>query len=343
MTEEATYRQAGVDIEAGDRAVELMKKAVASTKRPEVIGGIGGFGGLFSLPSGYSEPVLVGATDGVGTKLKIAQALDKHDTVGVDLVAMCANDVLVQGAEPLFFLDYLATGKLEPEKAAEVVAGVAEGCRLAGCALLGGETAEMPGCYSPGEYDLAGFAVGIVEKSKLLDGSSLVTGDVLIGIASSGLHSNGYSLVRYLIEKSGASLEDDFGGLSLGEELIKPTKIYVKALLPLVRRGLVKGMAHITGGGITNNLPRILPEGISASIKLGSWKVPPIFHYVRETGNISCDEMRSTFNMGIGMILAVAAEDASTVRNELEAADERPYLIGELEEGERRVRYLERS
>lgn len=343
MSDEATYRQAGVNIEAGNRAVELMRNAVASTMRPEVIGGFGGFGGLFALPKGYDEPVLVGATDGVGTKLKIAQALECHNTVGIDLVAMCVNDILVQGAEPLFFLDYLATGKLEPEKAAEIVEGVAEGCKRAGCALLGGETAEMPGFYALGEYDLAGFAIGLVERSKVLDGSTIRPGDKLIGVASSGLHSNGYSLVRYLIDKKNLKLSDDFERRSLGEELLEPTKIYVKSLLPLVKDGLIKGMAHITGGGITNNLPRILPEGRDAAIALGSWPVLPIFEFVRELGAIPEDEMLTTFNMGVGMIVVAAPGDEAKVAAALESAGEKAYPIGEIEEAsgrsERRVLY----
>ncbi|MHB0977601.1 MAG: phosphoribosylformylglycinamidine cyclo-ligase [Candidatus Aquicultorales bacterium] len=339
MSEGATYRQAGVDIGAGDKAVELMKESIAATMRPEVIGGIGGFGGLFELPSGYRKPVLVGATDGVGTKLKVAQALDEHSSVGIDLVAMCVNDVLVQGAEPLFFLDYLATGKLEPEKAATVVSGVARGCEEAGCALLGGETAEMPGFYAPGEYDLAGFAVGVVDKESILDGSSVAPGDVLLGIPSNGLHSNGFSLVRYLVEREGIDLSDEFEqGRTLGEELLRPTAIYVKRLLPLAREGLIKAMAHITGGGITNNLPRVLPAGRGALVDPNSWEIPGVFKYLQRIGEIDDEEMLSTFNMGLGMILVVDRVSLEAVEDRL-AAYGGSQRVGVVEEGDGKVRY----
>ncbi|MDE5090740.1 MAG: phosphoribosylformylglycinamidine cyclo-ligase, partial [Trichodesmium sp. St18_bin3_1_1] len=304
------YKQAGVDVEAGHEFVNNIRNLVISTHRPEVLGGLGGFSGLFALPSGYKEPVLVSGTDGVGTKLKLANTLNCHDTVGIDLVAMCVNDVLTSGAEPLFFLDYLATGKLNQQQLTEVVAGIAEGCRLAGCALIGGETAEMPGFYLPGEYDLAGFCVGIVEKSLILDGSQVKVGDVAIGLESSGIHSNGFSLVRKIIDEYNIFLQDNLDFLeqkSLGEMLLTPTKIYVKPILAAQKSGLeIHGMAHITGGGLPENLPRCLPEKMSIDIDKSSWEIPPIFKWISEVGNVDKEVMFNTFNMGIGFVVLVS-------------------------------------
>ncbi|MDI6815981.1 MAG: phosphoribosylformylglycinamidine cyclo-ligase [Actinomycetota bacterium] len=338
-----TYKDAGVDIDAGEEVVELIKKSVRSTFRPGVLTDIGGFGGLFSLDiARYKEPVLVSGTDGVGTKLKIAQALNKHDTVGIDLVAMCVNDILVQGAEPLFFLDYFATGTLEPHQAAAVIEGIAEGCRQAGCALLGGETAEMPGFYEPGEYDLAGFAVGVVDKSDIITGEKIEKGDVILGLASSGLHSNGYSLVRKLVADGGFSLERAYwdGGRSLGEELIEPTRIYVKSIRRLMREFNIKGLAHITGGGLTNNIPRILPQTVDAELMLGSWEVAPVIEFVQREGGVALDEMLKTFNMGIGMVVVVAKGDAEKARDILTGEGEEVYVIGEIVDGKGETRYV---
>lgn len=334
------YKKAGVNIEAGYEAVIRMKRHTARTTRPGVLSELGGFGGLFQLdPEKWKEPVLVSGTDGVGTKLKIAFAMDQHDTVGIDCVAMCVNDILVQGAEPLFFLDYIGIGSLNPQTVERIVAGVAEGCVQAGCALIGGETAEMPGIYQEGEYDLAGFAVGVAEKSALIDGSRICPGDILLGIASSGLHSNGFSLVRrLLLEEKGYRLDEEIPALgkTLGEELLTPTKIYVKPLLPLIREGLIKGAAHITGGGLVENIPRMLPAGVKAEIDYGSWPIQPIFDLLRREGNLSFAEMTHTFNLGIGMVLAVA-NDEVTVRKiitALEEDGEKVYLIGRTTEGE---------
>ena len=303
------YKEAGVDVEAGRSFVNQIRKEVESTKRPEVLGGLGGFGGYFQMPSGYREPVLVSGTDGVGTKLKLAQELNQHDTIGVDLVAMCVNDILTSGAEPLFFLDYLATGKLNSQQLAEVVRGIAEGCRLSGCALLGGETAEMPGFYQLGEYDVAGFCVGVVEKSKLLDNSRVQIGDVAIALASAGVHSNGFSLVRKIVETGGYSWSDTpavLGGKSLGTELITPTQIYVKPILDFLATGAaVHSMAHITGGGLPENLPRCLSKGQSIAIKRDSWTIPPIFNWLATAGKIEPEAMFNTFNMGIGFVVIV--------------------------------------
>lgn len=336
-----TYRAAGVDIEAGERAVELMRGAVEGTRRPEVLGGLGAFGGFFALdPSRYRHPVLVAGADGVGTKLRLAIELDRHHSVGIDVVAMCVNDILVHGAEPLFFLDYLAMGRLVPEKAAEIVAGVAEGCRLAGCALLGGETAEMPGFYPGGDYDLAGFAVGVVERERLIDGSAIRQGDRLLGLASSGLHSNGFSLARkVLLEVAGYSLHSFVPALgrTLGEELLVPTRIYVKAVLPLAQAGRIRGMAHITGGGLVQNLARILPPGTKAILHRGSWPVPPIFDLIREAGNVPAQEMARTFNLGIGLVLVVAPEEAAAVKQELNGHGEKCYEVGEIVAGDGEV------
>ena len=329
-----TYKDAGVDIDAGNRFVQLIKPLVKATSRPEVLTDIGGFGGLFSLNAGkYEKPTLVASTDGVGTKLKLAFLMDKHDTVGIDLVAMCVNDIVVQGAEPLFFLDYLATGKLSPEKAVEILKGISEGCVQAGCALIGGETAEMPGMYSDGEYDLAGFTVGVVDNLKIIDGSSITVGDRLIGIASSGLQSNGYSLARKVfLDILKLPLDAIPEGLErpLGEELLTPTRIYVKAILNLLRDFQIKGMAHITGGGILENVPRVLPNHCKAVIAKESWPKPAIFELLRKGGNIDELEMYRTFNYGIGMVLVVPELEADDVMVRLSGLKERAFLIGEI-------------
>ncbi|MBX6377034.1 MAG: phosphoribosylformylglycinamidine cyclo-ligase [Clostridia bacterium] len=340
MAEGWTYRDAGVDLEAGNRAVRLMRRHVAAARRPEVLADIGAFAGAFALPKGCREPVLVAGADGVGTKLKVAFAADRHDTVGIDCVAMCVNDVLTAGAEPLFFLDYLAFGRLDAEKAARVVAGVAEGCRRAGCALLGGETAEMPGFYGPGEYDLAGFAVGVVERSRLLDGAAVRDGDVLVGLASSGLHANGYSLVRrVLLEEGRLSLDAVPTGLArpLGEELLEPTRIYVRPILSLLASVPVRAMVHVTGGGLVENLPRVLPPGLEARLRVGSWPEPPIFDLVRRLGRVDEGEMRRTFNLGVGFVCVVPAEAADRAIAHLAAQGEQAFLVGEVAPGERGV------
>lgn len=335
------YRQAGVDIDAGNETVERIKPHVARTLRPEVLTSLGGFGGGFLLDgTKYKEPLLVSGTDGVGTKLKIAFALDKHDTIGIDAVAMCVNDILVMGAEPLFFLDYLATGKLNPAVAEQIVKGVADGCEQAGCALIGGETAEMPGMYAPGEYDLAGFAVGVVERSRVIDGHGVRPGDLLIGLASSGLHSNGYSLVRkVLLADRGYALEQTLPSLErpLGEELLTPTRIYVKSVRSLLAQYTIKAMAHITGGGFLENIPRVLPAGTGVDIFKDSWPVPPIFSLLQRDGDIAEEEMFRTFNMGIGLILIVPAEEAEAVAEAATALGEKAYLIGRVTEGKGRV------
>ncbi|MDJ0690694.1 MAG: phosphoribosylformylglycinamidine cyclo-ligase [Xenococcaceae cyanobacterium MO_188.B32] len=332
------YKQAGVDIEAGRSFVERIKQDVQSTYRPEVLGGLGGFGGYFQLPSGYQEPVLVSGTDGVGTKLKIAHALNRHDTVGIDLVAMCVNDILTSSAEPLFFLDYLATGKLNPQQLAEVVRGIVEGCRQSGCTLLGGETAEMPGFYQLGEYDIAGFCVGIVEKSKLLDGSQVQVGDIAIGLASSGVHSNGFSLVRKIIETNDLSWSDRpkiLGGPTLGEALLTPTQIYVKPILEALKTDIdIHGMAHITGGGLPENLPRCLGRGKSVKVNLNSWSVLPIFQWLAEVGNVRAEAMLETFNMGIGFVVIVPPEQAEFTINWFESQKIAAYSIAKVIEGD---------
>jgi phosphoribosylformylglycinamidine cyclo-ligase len=334
------YKQAGVNIAAGNEAVERMKRHVARTVRPEVVGGLGGFGGLFAMDrEKYKEPILVSGTDGVGTKLKVAFAADKHDTVGIDCVAMCVNDIVVQGAEPLFFLDYLATGTLVPEKVEQIVAGVAEGCVQAGCALIGGETAEMPSMYHDGEYDIAGFTVGVVDKSKMIDGSTIAAGDVVIGLASSGVHSNGFSLVRKLLLDSGKygigdSVPSLGDGVTLGEALLAPTRIYVKPVLALLESVAVRGMAHITGGGFIENIPRVLPRNVNAHIRLGSWPMPPIFGLLRSEGGLTHDDCYRTFNMGIGYIIVVPADHRDEALRALSAAGETPYEIGVITEGE---------
>ena len=331
-----TYKDAGVDIDAGNKAVELMKSHVRSTLRPEVLTEIGGFGGLFALEPKYREPVLVAGTDGVGTKLKIAFLLDRHDTIGQDAVAMCVNDIVVQGAEPLFFLDYLAVGKLKPEQVAEIVSGVAAGCRQAGCALIGGETAEMPGFYPKGEYDLAGFAVGVVERSKLIDGSKIQEKDVLIGLPASGLHSNGFSLARDVFLQKAKWKPDDYiieFGKTLGEELLTPTKIYVKEILSLLEDVQVNGMAHITGGGLVENIPRILPQGLGVVVEKNAWTVPPVFQVLQKLGTIAETEMYRTFNMGIGFVLIVRPDAAAQAVTLLQKLGEDPCIMGEVVDG----------
>ncbi len=328
-----SYRDAGVDIDAGDALVDRIKPLAKRTMRPEVLGGIGGFGALFELTGKYREPVLVSGTDGVGTKLKLAFQWNKHDTVGQDLVAMSVNDILVQGAEPLFFLDYFACGKLEVDTAADVVSGIARGCELSGCALIGGETAEMPGMYPAGEYDLAGFAVGAVEKSEIIDGSKIVPGDVVLGLASSGAHSNGYSLIRKIIDLAQPDLDADFHGRPFRDVVLEPTRIYVKPMLALMRAmpGAVKGMAHITGGGITENVPRILADGLTARIDAASWTLPPLFQWLKEAGNVDAQEMYRVFNCGIGMAVIVSAADADAAQAKLAEAGETVFRIGRID------------
>lgn len=334
MSEKITYRDAGVDIEEGYRAVEKMKKHVKSTFNANVLTDIGSFGGLFQLPmQGLEEPVLVSGTDGVGTKLKIAFMADVHETVGQDLVAMCVNDVLCQGATPLFFLDYLATGRLDADKAADLVKGIADGCRLAGCALIGGETAEMPGFYADGEYDMAGFTVGVVDKKKIIDGSSIVAGDVVIGLASSGIHSNGYSLVRKLIfDVAGLALDAPLGntGKTVQEVLLEPTAIYVKPVLKAIATGCIKGAAHITGGGFIENIPRTLPKGLSVQVDRGGWQVPELFNFLQRTGNLDDEDMFNTFNMGIGFVMVVGKDHVETVRQALTEGALESFIIGEV-------------
>ncbi|TVT49101.1 MAG: phosphoribosylformylglycinamidine cyclo-ligase [Denitromonas halophila] len=327
-----TYRDAGVDIVAGDALVDRIKPLAKRTMRPEVLGSIGGFGALFELTGKYKEPVLVSGTDGVGTKLKLAFQLNKHDTVGQDLVAMSVNDILVQGAEPLFFLDYFACGKLDVDTAADVVGGIARGCELSGCALIGGETAEMPGMYPAGEYDLAGFAVGGVEKAEIITGKTIAEGDIVLGLASSGAHSNGYSLIRKVIEITQPNLDADFHGRSLRDVVMEPTRIYVKPLLALMKAhaGIVKGMAHITGGGLLENVPRVLPEGLTAELRADAWQMPPLFQWLQGAGNIEANEMYRTFNCGIGMVVVVARENAATATEHLRAAGETVFELGHI-------------
>ena len=332
-----SYRDAGVDIDAGDALVEAIKPFAKRTMREGVLGGIGGFGGLFEISKKYKEPVLVSGTDGVGTKLKLAFELNRHDTVGIDLVAMSVNDILVQGAEPLFFLDYFACGKLDVPTATAVVKGIAQGCEQSGCALLGGETAEMPGMYPDGEYDLAGFAVGAVEKSQLIDGSKIAAGDVVLGLASSGIHSNGYSLVRKIIQVAKPDLEGDFHGRKLSDVLMAPTRIYVKPLLALMQSMEVKGMVHITGGGLVENIPRVLADNLTAVLDAKSWTMPPLFQWLQQHGGVADAEMHRVFNCGIGMTVIVAKENADAAMAQLQAAGETVYRIGEIrarEEGQ---------
>ena len=343
-----TYREAGVDIDAGDEFVDRIKPLVRSTFRPEVLADLGGFGGLFGLRAEkYKEPVLVSGTDGVGTKLKIAFMMDRHDTVGIDLVAMCVNDIAVSGAEPLFFLDYFATGKLSVPKAQDVVRGIAEGCRQAGCALIGGETAEMPSMYAEGEYDLAGFAVGVVDKSKIIDGKSIMPGDVLIGLASSGLHSNGYSLARRVFfDHAKLTPASQLPELDrpLGEVLLTPTRIYAKQVLSLIQECPIKGIAHITGGGITENLPRVFPKGVRARIDRQAWPMPPIFQVMSQLGRVEREEMYRVFNMGIGLILVVPSAAVDQVMARAVELGDRAFRIGEIVkavDGDPEVEYVE--
>ena len=336
------YKNAGVDIEAGYQSVELMKKYVKETMRPEVLGGLGGFSGAFSLSAikNMEKPTLVSGTDGVGTKLKLAFIMDKHDTVGIDCVAMCVNDIACAGGEPLFFLDYIACGNNYPEKIATIVKGVADGCKQAGAALIGGETAEMPGFYPMDEYDLAGFAVGVVDEKDLITGESIKPGDTLIGIASSGVHSNGFSLVRRIFDMTAESLNTYYDelGTTLGEALLAPTKIYVKALKSVKDAGVtIKGCSHITGGGFYENIPRMLPEGVRAVVKKDSYEVPPIFELMRRTGNLEEKMMYNTYNMGLGMVLAIDPADVDKTIAALEAAGEKAYVVGHVEQGEKGV------
>ncbi len=326
-----SYRDAGVNIDAGNAFVEKIKTSVASTNRPGVMGSLGGFGGLFELPANYQQPVLVSGTDGVGTKLKLAIDLNRHDTIGIDLVAMCVNDILVLGAEPLYFLDYYATGELNTEIAANVVAGIADGCRQSNAALIGGETAEMPGMYSKGDYDLAGFCVGVVEKQKIIDGSQVQAGDAMIAIASSGPHSNGYSLVRKIIEVSDADLNDPLGDATLGDALLAPTRIYVKAIHALLADFSIHAMAHITGGGLLENIPRVLPENTRAVIDETSWQLPEVFQWLQNNGNVELNEMYRTFNCGVGMVLIVNADDADAIVSTLKQNNEQAWLLGSIE------------
>jgi len=331
MTTPLSYKDAGVDIDAGEALVDAIKPIAKSTMRPEVVGGLGGFGALFALDmSKYKNPVLVSGTDGVGTKLRLAIDSGSHDTVGIDLVAMCVNDLIVQGAEPLFFLDYYATGKLEVNIARDVVAGIGEGCRQAGCALIGGETAEMPGMYHKGDYDLAGFAVGIAERDQLIDGTTIQPGDVILGMASSGVHSNGYSLVRKIIERSGINLNDAFDGRTFKDALMAPTKIYIKPLLSLIKAINVKGLVHITGGGLLENIPRVLPEHVTAQLDHTQWQRPAIFDWLQTQGQVEFKEMHRTFNCGIGMAIVVNAADASAAKAHLEALGETVFTIGHI-------------
>ncbi|HEX6929511.1 MAG TPA: phosphoribosylformylglycinamidine cyclo-ligase [Gammaproteobacteria bacterium] len=332
MTEKRslTYRDAGVDIDAGEALVDRIKPAAARTKRPGVLAGLGGFGALFELPSGYREPVLVSGTDGVGTKLRLAIESGRHEGVGIDLVAMCVNDIVVQGAEPLFFLDYYASGHLDVDVAATVVEGIAHGCEISGCALIGGETAELPGMYHGDDYDLAGFSVGIVEKSKLLDGSKVKAGDAVIGLASSGLHSNGYSLARKVLEVSGARRDMDLDGMTLIDRLMAPTRIYVKPLLALLQKIDVHALAHITGGGLLENIPRVIPDGLGVRLDANTWRMPVVFDWLREEGNIAMREMYRTFNCGIGMTVIVDARDAEAAVEMLLNAGEEAQVIGEV-------------
>ncbi len=323
-----TYRDAGVDIDAGDALVDRIKPHAKRTMRPGVMAGIGGFGALFEVPRGYREPVLVSGTDGVGTKLKLAFQWKRHDTIGIDLVAMSVNDILTLGAEPLFFLDYYACGKLDVPSAADVVKGIAAGCEMAGCALIGGETAEMPGMYPAGEYDLAGLAVGVVEKKKIINGRSIKPGDVVLGLASNGVHSNGYSLVRRILAQPGVKLTSKIGGRALKDAILAPTRIYVKPVLQLMKKINVKGLAHITGGGLVDNVPRVLGENLTAELRSDAWPLPPLFRWLQERGNVADDEMHRVFNCGIGMVVVVEEKDAKRAQALLEKAGERVWRIG---------------
>ncbi len=328
-----TYRDAGVDIDAGNELVNRIKATAARTRRPEVLGGLGGFGAMVAIPAGYKEPVLISGTDGVGTKLRLAMQLQKHDTIGIDLVAMCVNDLIVGGAEPLFFLDYYATGKLNVDVAARVVEGIGKGCELAGCALVGGETAEMPGMYEGDDYDLAGFCVGVAERADIIDGSRVRAGDALIAIGSSGPHSNGYSLVRKILDVSNADLNQPMGDVTLGEALMAPTRIYVKNLLKLIRDIDVRALSHITGGGLPENIPRVLPKGTVAVIDTESWQLPAVFQWLKDAGGVARDEMYRTFNCGIGMVVCVPLEQLELTLDTLKAMGENAWQLGLIEAG----------
>lgn len=330
-----SYKDAGVNIDAGNQLIEKIKPLTAKTRRPEVLSGLGGFGALFELPvDRYKQPVLVSGTDGVGTKLKLAMKMKKHDTIGIDLVAMCVNDIIVTGAEPLFFLDYYATGKLDTDIAAEVIAGIAKGCELSGAALTGGETAEMPGMYDGEDYDVAGFCVGAVEKAEIIDGSTVSAGDCLIGLASSGPHSNGYSLIRKIIEASNADLNQAFAGSTLGETLLAPTRIYVKSILALQKQIKIKAISHITGGGFLENIPRVMPENTVAKISANAWQWPEVFSWLQENGNVETQEMYRTFNCGIGMVLCIPASDKEQALSLLSELGETAFDLGTIEAGE---------
>lgn len=340
MDKKLTYKDAGVDIDAADKFVNKVKDIVKPTFRPEVMSSIGGFGGMFALnKQKYENPVLVSSTDGVGTKLRIASMMNKHDTIGIDLVAMCVNDIIVQGAEPVFLLDYVSIGKIDQTILENILVGIAEGCKQAGCSLIGGETAEMPSFYQDGEYDMAGFVVGIVDKDKIIDGSSITVGDRIVGIASNGIHSNGYSLARKIFfDKLGLQPDDTVSelGCTVGEELIKPTRIYVKTILNLMRDFQINGIAHITGGGLSDNIDRILPKGCRANIRLNSWDVPPVFAFMKNRGNVADEDMLRTFNNGIGMVLVVPEDDAEEIMLRLNGLNEKAFLIGEIESKGRR-------
>ena len=338
-TPSLTYRDAGVDIDAGNALVERIKSVSRATMRPEVLGGLGGFGAMCAIPPGYSEPILVSGTDGVGTKLRLAMDLGIHDTIGIDLVAMCSNDIAVVGAEPLFFLDYYATGKLNVDVAAAVVSGIGKGCELAGAALVGGETAEMPGMYEGEDYDLAGFCVGVVERANIIDGTAVQSGDTLIALASSGPHSNGYSLIRKVLEVTGADAQQSCGDVSLGEALLAPTTIYNRPLLDLQQSVAIKAMAHITGGGILENLPRVLPDGVGAIVRRDTWALPPVFQWLQSGGNIEDTEMLRTFNCGVGMILVTSPAEAPMALEKLQEWHINAWQIGEISEGARGVQF----
>ena len=333
-TSSLSYKDAGVDIDAGNALVDRIKGAVKRTRRPEVMGGIGGFGALCELPTKYKEPVLVSGTDGVGTKLRLALDLKKHDTIGIDLVAMCVNDLIVQGGEPLFFLDYYATGKLDVDTAADVVSGIAEGCVQAGCALIGGETAEMPGMYEGDDYDVAGFCVGVVEKADIIDGTKVAAGDALIAVGSSGPHSNGYSLIRKVLEVSGADKSEELEGRTIGEHLLEPTKIYIKSALKMIEKHDIHAISHITGGGFWENIPRVLPEGTKAVIDGNSWEWPIIFKWLQEKGNVETHEMYRTFNCGVGLIVALPKDQADAAVALLKEEGENAWVIGEIAQAE---------
>jgi phosphoribosylformylglycinamidine cyclo-ligase len=335
-----SYKDAGVNIDAGNALVERIKGVSKRTARPEVLGGLGGFGALCEIPAGYQQPVLVSGTDGVGTKLRLAMDIGIHNTIGIDLVAMCVNDLVVAGAEPLFFLDYYATGALNVDTAADVIEGIGRGCELAGCALVGGETAEMPGMYEGEDYDLAGFCVGVVEKSAIIDGSGVAQGDALLGIASSGPHSNGYSLIRKIVEVSGADLQQPLGDTTVGQALLVPTTIYVKALLDLFKVVEVKALSHITGGGLLENLPRVLPQNSKAQIDTGSWQWPEIFQWLQRGGNVATREMYRTFNCGVGMVLCVAQDDKARAIELLATAGHQAWEIGRIASGNNEVELL---